>query len=312
MKIALQFGAGNIGRGFMGQLFFEGGYHTVFVEYSQTLTNMINELGRYPLRLLDAYTEREVEMTIDNIEALSSAQNAQVADCFAHADVVGTAVGVENLLAIAPLLAEGIRRRQSQGAGPLDIYLCENAYGAAATLRQAVHGLLAEDARRWADSNVGFVGTSVARMVPAPSDRFKGIHPLLVVADSYHKLPFDGKAAKAPQPPIDGMAPAVNFEAEVVRKLFTHNLGHAALGYIGYLNGYTYVHEALEDEDLRAIFTNALKETAQALVKKYPRDIDAIGHNEILRDVLHPVFQPDDHGRRDAGGPGSAPQARTR
>jgi mannitol-1-phosphate 5-dehydrogenase len=224
-------------------------------------------------------------MTIDTIEALSTAQDTQVADHFARADVVGTAVGVENLPAIAPLLAEGIRRRQSQGAGPVDIYLCENAYGAAAVLRQAVHALLSESVRSWADSNVGFVGTSVARMVPAPSDRSKGIHPLFVVADSYHKLPFDGKAVKASQPHIEGMAPVANFEAEVTRKLFTHNLGHAALGYLGYLNGYTYVHEALEDEELRAIFTNALTETAEALVKMYPRDIDANGHTEVLKDV---------------------------
>ncbi len=285
MKIALQFGAGNIGRGFMGQLFFEAGYHTVFVEYNQTVVSLINELGRYPLRLLDAYTKHEVDMTIGNIEALSAVKNEEVADCFARADVVGTAVGVENLQAIAPLIAEGIRRRRSRGAGPVDIYLCENAYGAAAALRQAVHAELAEGTRGWTDANIGFVGTSVARMVPAPSDRFKGIHPLFVVADSYHKLPFDGKAVKAPQLPIEGMAAVANFEAEVTRKLFTHNLGHAALGYIGYLKGYTYVHEAFADEYLRAIFTNALEETALALVKMYPGDIDAEGHKEILKDV---------------------------
>jgi mannitol-1-phosphate 5-dehydrogenase len=285
MKTALQFGAGNIGRGFMGQLFFEAGYRTVFVEYSQALVDAINELGRYPLRLLDAYRKRELEMTIGNIEALSSTRNGQVADAFARADVVGTAVGVENLAAIAPLLAEGIRRRQSQGGGPLDVYLCENAYGAAATLKQAVEALLDDGAQGWADSNVGFVGTSVARMVPAPSERFKGIHPLFVVADSYHSLPYDGRATKAPPPPIEGMTPVANFEAEVTRKLYTHNLGHAALGYLGFLKGHTYVHEAYADGDLRRVFTRALRETAQALVKRYPHDIDAKGHEEILKDV---------------------------
>jgi mannitol-1-phosphate 5-dehydrogenase len=35
MKTAVQFGAGNIGRGFMGQLFWEAGYRTIFVDANQ-------------------------------------------------------------------------------------------------------------------------------------------------------------------------------------------------------------------------------------------------------------------------------------
>ena len=285
MKVALQFGAGNIGRGFMGQLFFEAGYHTVFVEHNRQVVDLITTRGRYTLRLLDAYTKHETDMTIDEIEALGTDQSAEVADVFARAVVVGTAVGVENLKAIAPLIAAGIRKRRKENAGPVDIYLCENSYAAHIALKESVFALLGDTERGWAEANIGFAGTSVARMVPAPSDRFKGIDPLFVAADSYHKLPFDGKAVRAPQPPIEGMAPVSNFRAEVERKLFTHNLGHAALGYIGFLKGYSYVHEPFEDPYLSAIFTGALEETAQALIKMYPRDLDAQEHREILKDV---------------------------
>ena len=285
MKVALQFGAGNIGRGFMGQLFFEAGYHTVFVEEDTRTVDLINERGRYPLRLLDAYTRKEVDMTIDRIEALSVAASQQVAECFARCEVVGTAVGVENLEAVAPLIAEGIRQRRANKRGPVDVYLCENAFGAPLALRKAVYAALDPGECSWAEANVGFAGTSVARMVPAPSDRFKGIDPLFVVADSYHRLPFDGKAVRASQPPIEGMRPVSNFRAEVERKLFTHNLAHAALGYIGYLKGYAYVHEPFQDAYLSAILTGALEETAQALLRMYPGDLDAGEHRQILEDV---------------------------
>jgi mannitol-1-phosphate 5-dehydrogenase len=40
MKTAVQFGAGNIGRGFMGQLFWEAGYRTIFVEANQKLVEL--------------------------------------------------------------------------------------------------------------------------------------------------------------------------------------------------------------------------------------------------------------------------------
>jgi mannitol-1-phosphate 5-dehydrogenase len=285
MRIAVQFGAGNIGRGFMGQLFFEAGFRTVFVEQDPRLVALINQRGRYPLRLLDAYSKQEIDMTIERIEALGPGQGAEVAERLAGCAVVATAVGVENLKGIAPLIAEGVRLRRARGGGPLDVYLCENSYGAHRELREAVFALLDEGQRKWAGDNIGFAGTSVARMVPAPSDRFQGLDPLFVVADSYHKLPYDGKAVRAPQPPIQGMSPMSNFKAEVERKLFTHNLGHAALGYIGFLKGYSYVHEPFADAYLAPIFSAALEETASALVRMYPGDLDPKEHREVLKDV---------------------------
>ena len=269
----------------MGQLFFEAGYRTVFVEENRELVRLIRERGQYLLRLLDAYTKTELDVKITNVDSLSTVDVGLVASSFSEADIAGTAVGVESLKQIAPLIASGIRARQAVGRPAIDIYLCENSLTAAATLKKEVFTCLDPATQRWAEKNVGFVGTSVARMVPALRERFKGIDPLFVVADSYHKLPYDGRAARAPQPRIEGMNPVRNFEAEVERKLFTHNLGHAALGYIGYLKGYSYVHEPFADPYLSKIFMGALQETASALIQMYPEDLDAREHQDILEDV---------------------------
>ncbi len=285
MKTAIQFGAGNIGRGFMGQLFWEAGYRTIFVEYDKDLVEKLDKAGKYPLRLLDAYTKKEIDMVIDRFEAVSTEETERIAEAFAQAETAGTAVGVRALSAIAPLVARGIKRRMKAAGQPIDIFLCENMYGAGDTLKAAVFELLDAKEREWAEENVGFVGTSVARMVPAPDKRFEQEGPLFVVADSYHKLPYDKVASRAPEPPIEGMKGVSNFKAEVERKLYTHNLGHAAMGYIGYLKGYTYVHEPFEDEFLLPLFEGALGETAQALVKMYPEDIDPEEHGEIRKDV---------------------------
>ncbi len=285
VESALQFGAGNIGRGFMGQLFFETGYHTIFVDSDTKLVERINGRKRYVLRLLDAYSKRERDLRIANISALSTLQTSDIAASFAAARTAATAVGVENLKSIAPLIAAGIAERYRSDGGPIDIYLCENLYGAYQILHDEVMRLLEPGPKRWAQSNVGFVGTVVARMVPQPRKNRTGADPLLVLADSYHTLPFDGAATKAPPLPVEGMYPAASFRAEVERKLFTHNLGHAILGYIGYLKGLHYVHEAIADPYIADVFSNALEESAQALVAKYPQDIDSANHREVLADV---------------------------
>ena len=284
-KPAVQFGAGNIGRGCMGQLFWEGGFDTVFVDANASLVEQLNTQGSYPLRLLDAYAGSIRELTISGFKALQSDHVTAIADAVVNARVVATAVGVANLDAIAPLLAAGIRRRFERKAGAVRHYLCENMLGAAAMLSSRVISLLDGPARAWAESNVGFVGTSVARIVGGAGVRSPQDDPLLVVADAHRDIPYDGKATRAGEPDIGGFHPVSNFKAEVERKIFTHNVGHAGLAYLGYLTGHTYIHETFDDDFVRSVFDGALDETTEALLRHYPTDLDRREHMEIRKDV---------------------------
>ncbi len=297
MKTAVQFGAGNIGRGFMGQLFFEAGYRTIFIEANGDLVERLNAAGQYPLRLLDAYSKREMDMIITNIRAVPAEDIDTVAQSIEEACIISTAVGAKNLHSIALALAEGIRRRLRAGSGrtrarppemgttPVDIYLCENVLDAPHQLKAAVYEHLSEGQRARADELVGFVGTTVARMVPVVDPELKRNNPLLVVADSYHQLPFDRNAGRAEPPEIEGLYPATNFKAEVERKLFIYNLGHAALAYLGNLKHYTYVHETMADEEFYPVFSGALDESSRALLKLYPVDLDPARHQSLREDI---------------------------
>jgi mannitol-1-phosphate 5-dehydrogenase len=284
-RFAVQFGAGNIGRGLIGQLLRESGLETVFVDISKSLVDDLNDRGSYPLRLLDAYSQKARELTIDRFQALRADQEDAVAETIAEARVVATAVGVASLEAISGLLAAGIRRRFERNAGPLDVYLCENMLGAAGMLSQYVMGRLDNTARAWAQKNIGFVGTSVARIVGGAGARLADDDPLLVIADAHRDVPYDGTASHTGELGIAGFHPVSNFKAEVERKIFTHNLAHAALAYLGYLRGHTYIHETFGDEFVRSVFDGALDETTEALLRCYPTDLDRRTHMEIREDV---------------------------
>ena len=284
-RVAVQFGAGNIGRGLMGQLFWEGSFDATFVDANASLVEQLNRQGSYPLRLLDAYSSSIHELTIEGFQSLDTGDQAAIAEAIADARIVATAVGVANLDAVSPLLAAGIRRRFEQKAGPLDIYLCENMLGAAATLSQRVISRLNGPTRVWAESNIGFVGTSVARIVGGAGVQSPGDDPLLVVADAHRDIPYDGKATRAGEPGIEGFHPVGNFKAEVERKIFTHNIGHAGLAYLGYLRGHTCIHETFDDDLVRSVFDGALDETTEALLRRYPADLDRQEHMEIRKDV---------------------------
>jgi mannitol-1-phosphate 5-dehydrogenase len=285
MAQAVQFGAGNIGRGFMGQLFYEAGYETTFVEVSKELVRLINKRRQYPLRLLDAETRTEIDLLIDRMQAIDAADTRAVAEAVEQADVIGTAVGVGNLSSIAPLLLSGIQRRFKKKSRPVDIYLCENTLTASRILKEAVTRDMDDDIRHWTEENIGFVGTIVARMVPSKSDRFGIDDPLFVMADSYHSLPYDGHTVRGTPPPIEGMRAVNNFEAEVTRKLFTYNLGHAALAYLGHLRGYTYVHELFQDNEFLIYFNGALEEISEAILSRFSGDITRESQDWVRSDI---------------------------
>ncbi|WP_438313799.1 mannitol-1-phosphate 5-dehydrogenase [Candidatus Caldatribacterium sp. SIUC1] len=285
MGVFLQFGAGNIGRGFMGQLFSEAGYSVVFVDVRKDLVDLLNAQKFYPLRLLDAYTKTGRDLFIGPVWALHVGEEDRVAEVFAEAEAVGTAVGVRNLPDLAPLLALGIRKRRALGKGPVDVYLCENARDAAGTLKDAVLSCLTAEERAWTEAHIGFVGTSVARMVLSPEVLPESHDPLLVVADAYREFPYDAQALRASTLSVAGMKPVRNFVAEFFRKFHTHNLGHATLAYLGYLRGLRYIHEGFQDSFVSEVFERALDETSRALLRRFSQDLDPEEHRRIRQDI---------------------------
>jgi mannitol-1-phosphate 5-dehydrogenase len=279
----LQFGAGNIGRGFMGQLFREAGCEVVFVESDANLVRLLNERGSYPLRLLDAYRKETVEEIIEGIRAIPAQDREAVVSAFGEAHWVGTAVGINNYPAIAPLLAEGIRWRKEKAAFPCDIYLCENDLAAHTKMREALTPYLDDTLQAWMEENIGFVRVSVARMVPGKG-KVAG-DPLLLVADAYREFSYDEKARRAPLPSLSSMRAVHHFGAEFERKIYIYNLGHAVLAYLGYLRRYRYVHEGFDDEWISRVFDGALRETTEALFRKYPGVFHQEEHAHVLEDV---------------------------
>lgn len=281
--IAVQFGAGNIGRGFTAQLFHESGYEVVFVEAVPAIVDEINRRKRYVIRIVGDGAQ-EVEIT--DVRAIHSERVEQVAEEVARAGIACTAVGVNVLKQVAPSLARGIAlRSQNPDAPPLNILICENQLNANEILRNAILEHLPSDLRGYVDSHVGFVLCVVSRMVPLMTPEEKRADPLAIKVEAYKRLPMDAKAIKGEVPPIVGLEPVENFLGHVERKLFVHNAAHAILGYLGWIKGYTYVHEVIADEQIRTMLDGAMQEISEAFIRKHGFTREEM--EEHLSDLYH-------------------------
>ena len=267
MRKAVQFGAGNIGRGFTGQLFSESGFEVVFVDVVPELVELLNKRRSYPIRIA---CENPETIIIRNVRAVCGTDIAAVADEIKSAHLMCTAVGVHALPKVAPAIAAGIEARAKAGVTePINIIICENLQHMAEFLSSEVKKHLPADLHPYLTENVGFVESVVGRMVPVMTEEQKREDPLLVVVEPYKHLPISKAGIKGEFPQIVGVEPKDNFQAYVDRKLYTHNCGHAAAAYFGYLKGYEYVYEAVKDQQINSAVRAVLAETGEALIKKH-------------------------------------------
>jgi mannitol-1-phosphate 5-dehydrogenase len=278
-RTAVQFGAGNIGRGFIAQLFYESGFSVTFVDVVEPVVQAINADHAYTIRIVGPGA---CDVRIDGVRAIHGAERASVAAAVADCAVACTAVGAGALKHIAPNIAAGLMLRHERKAPPLNILVCENLHDAGRVLRDLVAEHLPEMVREECLARTGFVQAVVSRMVPIQHP--DPAEPLTVRVEAYKRLPVDGAAVVGSLPDIVGVEPVPNFLAHESRKLFTHNCGHAAIGYLGWLEGIEYGWQALESPNVRLMLDRALGETGAALIRRFGFDHDE--HRAHVQDLL--------------------------
>lgn len=282
MKNAVMYGAGNIGRGFIGQLFSLSGYEVTFIDINEAVIDKLQSDRSYPLYITrgEEYEKTEVK----NVTGLLGKDPEVVGDMIAKADVMATAVGVNVLPYIAKPIACGVKRRFENGnKTPLNIIICENKLGADSYLRELVSQNLNDEEKEYFNEYFGLVEASIGRMVPATPDEIRQENMLAVCVEEYCQLPVDKAAFKGEIPEIVNLMPFEPFEFFIQRKLFMHNMSHALTAYLGALNGCEYIWQAALDPSIKLLAFQALIESSQALSKEHGVDIsELIEHSEDL------------------------------
>ncbi|MCD6322820.1 MAG: mannitol dehydrogenase [Clostridiales bacterium] len=264
-KKALMYGAGSIGRGFLGQLFHLSGYETCFIDVDEILIQNLNENGQY---VITVATESGYEsQTIKNTRAVNGMDTEKVAHEIACCNIMATAVGVNILPKIAKTIAEGIDMRFTKGTGEsLDIIVCENISDGSNHLKKLVSQYI--NNKKYFEENIGFVSASVGRMVPVNSDSNSSD----IIVESYNELPLDADSLKTDVSSIKNFMPVTPFAIEKDKKYFMHNMSHAIVAYMGFINGYEFIWEAIGDKSIRIIAEKALEESITAIIKYYNAD----------------------------------------
>jgi mannitol-1-phosphate 5-dehydrogenase len=251
----LHFGAGNIGRGFIGLLLQQQGVNVTFVDVNKEVVEAIQRRHEYVVEILSTPPQ---QIKVTGVNALFSLEDeSKIIAMVNDVDLITTSVGVNVLPLIAVLIAKGVKVRTNPH--PLHIIACENALSASAALQSEVMKHL-----EGLPSNVAFPNAAVDRIVPQQ----RHSDPLFVQVEPFFEWVIETKQLLAPISLKD-----VHFVEELApyieRKLFTVNTGHCSAAYFGYQKKYSFISEAISDPDVESFVRRVLSETSQYLIQQY-------------------------------------------
>lgn len=200
----------------------------------------------------------------------------------AHPAIAEDGADAEKPKTVFGLIIAGLKARRAKGIPPFTVMSCDNIPGNGEVTHAAVSGLARlSDASfaEWIDANVAFPNGMVDRITPATGPREIGI-----VADDYgiedqwpvfceefkqwvleDKFPLGRPALETVG--VQFVADVAPYEHMKIRIL---NGGHAAIAYPAALLDIHFVHEAMEDPDIRAFLAKLEKEEIIPVIPPVP------------------------------------------
>ncbi|HVO38521.1 MAG TPA: hypothetical protein VMV03_05765 [Spirochaetia bacterium] len=296
-KRAVVVGAGATGRGHVAQLAAESGYNLVFLDKDRALCDALRGAGSYSVRLVSAHPRT---VTVSGFQVFHTSDQEAFYGAFRDAPVVFTAVCPGNLKeAAAEMRGPFLRWLGERGNGFKNVLCCENMNHSSTAFRTFLTEGLPARLVECMDARIGFPDTMVARVVAKPSN------PLELLGEEYSEWTADRTALRGPDVPSVKTLDFVDDQTRYLqRKLYIHNTGHATIGYLGFLRGYTYIHEAAQDPEIMGICEKAIEESGWAIEREYGFPADVIAKyrtaltekctspelpDEILRVVREPA-----------------------
>jgi mannitol 2-dehydrogenase len=179
-------------------------------------------------------------------------------------------------------LAEGLERRRLRSGAPLTVLSCDNLTANGKVVGRALSAFAearSPELARWIDDHVAFPSSMVDRITPVTSDadrelllqRYGIDDPCLVTCEPYRQWVVED-SFRAGRPRLELVG--VQFTSDVAPyqnvKIRLLNATHSALGYLGYLCGYRYVHEVATAPEFSSYLTGLMDEEVTPLLAPLP------------------------------------------
>lgn len=264
LKRAVVFGTGKMACGLLGEILYESGYRTLFIGRRPEIINAINRIHGYFVGVSGVSNHW---INVRDCHAVSIQNVETIIQAVVNADIVFTSVGIDNIPAIAPLIAKGLWKRIKQKRDIVNIIASENLPGTGSYLRHQIVGAVSLQNALLVDHTVGFSAALTHRIMTG-GDILDG--KLHYTVDVPGDLIIDKRGLIQPLPTLYHSNVSAEFDALFLEKLSTINLVQAVASYLGHLHGCHYVHEAILHPEISQTVKLAAAEATAAFKAEFP------------------------------------------
>jgi mannitol-1-phosphate 5-dehydrogenase len=223
-NLAIHFGAGNIGRGFIAPVLQSNGYKIIFVDIDDSLISKLNSTNKYHV---SNFLNSKDDILVDNISGIELNNLKELESALSQADLISTSVGPNHLLSVI----ESIVNVQFE-KNPSFIAF-ENKYRASSiTFKEAKVDI----------SKLNIIDAVVDKIVPP-----QPTESLDVIVEEFGSIVLEDQAIK-PLEPSEVLSYG-DYEKEFIKKLWILNGLHLKLAYFGLANNKKFMHELFEDDE---------------------------------------------------------------
>jgi len=239
MKLAVHFGAGNIGRGFIAPVLQENDYKVTFVDINKELIDKVNSLKKYNINSLGI--KNNTSLLIEDIEGVNLNDTSSVNNKLAEADLITTSVGPKFVQDIFTT-ASCIKTNKNKA-----FIAFENMYRASTS-----------SSNEKTVKHLTLIDAVVDKIVP-PQD----VQSLDVTVEEYGSIILDEETELKPLKE-SLVVSYKNYENEFYKKLWLLNGLHLKLAYFGLSHDMKFIHEVLENELGRKFAEDSISALAKA------------------------------------------------
>src|SRR6056300_394538 len=263
MKLAIHFGAGNIGRGFIAPVLQENNYEVIFVDVNKQLIEQINTLKEYKVSSISLNSS--TNFLVENISGLLLEDKDVLYEKIAQADLITTSVGPKFVKDIFDLVSY-IETNKIQS-----FIAFENMYRASTT--NSTDNSL---------SKLVLIDAVVDKIVPPQNTT-----SLDVTVEEYGSIVLDSNKGVKPLNESK-IVSYKNYEHEFYKKLWLLNGLHLKLAYYGLSKGNFYIDEIISSPEGREFAEQAVKSLSEAyyLFSKTDENLDDFGRTILDRFAL--------------------------
>lgn len=285
MRKALHFGAGNIGRGFIGAVLSKADFTVQFADVNERVINELNEKKQYTVQIA---SHEQASFEVSGVSGINSISDRQeLLEAIAGADLITASVGPSVLSIIAKDIAAGLTYASEQNIlKEMNIVACENMINATDFLKAEIDKHVSEDVKNDIGQSVGFPNSAVDRIVPIQHHE----DALTVQVEPFFEWVIEKGSWRGAIPEMEGVQFVADLSPFIERKLLTVNTGHAAIAYLGLREGFVTVDKAIEDPSIKQKVEQALEETSQFLINKY--DLDPGEHQTYVHKIIERFENP--------------------